>query len=167
MFAISQNMVKSSKENEWRNAENCRKCGCTEFFHFFRLFVFLFIIQNKLFFSEFCNFPNMRFLTLLRPLTLARRPTIQRALFSTDAFKVQAEDGKVKAEAAAEADKVKAEADNASSGCSKDVAVDSDSESEDDENKYYNPETGEHFGPKGPEPTRYGDWERNGRCFDF
>jgi hypothetical protein len=25
----------------------------------------------------------------------------------------------------------------------------------------------EHGGPKGPEPTRYGDWERNGRCFDF
>jgi hypothetical protein len=22
-------------------------------------------------------------------------------------------------------------------------------------------------GPKGPEPTRYGDWERNGRCSDF
>lgn len=22
-------------------------------------------------------------------------------------------------------------------------------------------------GPKGPEPTRYGDWERNGRCIDF
>jgi hypothetical protein len=22
-------------------------------------------------------------------------------------------------------------------------------------------------GPKGPEPTRYGDWERNGRCTDF
>ena len=22
-------------------------------------------------------------------------------------------------------------------------------------------------GPKGPEPTRYGDWERNGRCVDF
>jgi len=22
-------------------------------------------------------------------------------------------------------------------------------------------------GPKGPEPTRYGDWERKGRCFDF
>ncbi len=22
-------------------------------------------------------------------------------------------------------------------------------------------------GPKGPEPTRYGDWERNGRAFDF
>jgi hypothetical protein len=26
------------------------------------------------------------------------------------------------------------------------------------------PETG---GPEGPEPTRYGDWERNGRCVDF
>lgn len=22
-------------------------------------------------------------------------------------------------------------------------------------------------GPAGPEPTRYGDWERNGRCTDF
>jgi hypothetical protein len=22
-------------------------------------------------------------------------------------------------------------------------------------------------GPEGPEPTRYGDWERKGRCFDF
>jgi hypothetical protein len=22
-------------------------------------------------------------------------------------------------------------------------------------------------GPQGPEPTRYGDWERNGRCSDF
>jgi hypothetical protein len=22
-------------------------------------------------------------------------------------------------------------------------------------------------GPKGPEPTRYGDWETNGRCTDF
>ena len=22
-------------------------------------------------------------------------------------------------------------------------------------------------GPKGLEPTRYGDWERNGRCSDF
>jgi hypothetical protein len=26
------------------------------------------------------------------------------------------------------------------------------------------PEVG---GPKGPEPTRFGDWERNGRCVDF
>jgi|APSaa5957512493_1039668.scaffolds.fasta_scaffold218344_2 hypothetical protein len=22
-------------------------------------------------------------------------------------------------------------------------------------------------GPEGPEPTRYGDWEKNGRCSDF
>ena len=22
-------------------------------------------------------------------------------------------------------------------------------------------------GPEGPEPTRYGDWERKGRCYDF
>ncbi|HET7587868.1 MAG TPA: DUF1674 domain-containing protein [Gammaproteobacteria bacterium] len=25
----------------------------------------------------------------------------------------------------------------------------------------------EHGGPKGPEPTRYGDWEKKGRCIDF
>ena len=25
----------------------------------------------------------------------------------------------------------------------------------------------ERGGPKGPEPTRYGDWEANGRCTDF
>ena len=30
-----------------------------------------------------------------------------------------------------------------------------------------NPETGEIGGPKGPEPTRYGDWERKGRVIDF
>ncbi|XP_071964568.1 succinate dehydrogenase assembly factor 4, mitochondrial-like [Antedon mediterranea] len=30
-----------------------------------------------------------------------------------------------------------------------------------------NPITGERGGPKGPEPTRYGDWERKGRCVDF
>lgn len=22
-------------------------------------------------------------------------------------------------------------------------------------------------GPKGPDPTRYGDWEKGGRCIDF
>jgi hypothetical protein len=22
-------------------------------------------------------------------------------------------------------------------------------------------------GPRGPEPTRYGDWEKKGRCIDF
>ncbi|XP_063772852.1 succinate dehydrogenase assembly factor 4, mitochondrial [Pseudophryne corroboree] len=30
-----------------------------------------------------------------------------------------------------------------------------------------NPITKEKGGPKGPEPTRYGDWERKGRCIDF
>jgi hypothetical protein len=29
------------------------------------------------------------------------------------------------------------------------------------------PPTAEIGGPKGPEPTRFGDWERNGRCVDF
>lgn len=30
-----------------------------------------------------------------------------------------------------------------------------------------NPHTGEIGGPTGPEPTRYGDWERKGRVSDF
>lgn len=30
-----------------------------------------------------------------------------------------------------------------------------------------NPSTGEVGGPRGPEPTRYGDWERKGRVSDF
>jgi len=33
--------------------------------------------------------------------------------------------------------------------------------------KATNPNTGEVGGPKGPEPTRYGDWERKGRVSDF
>jgi hypothetical protein len=28
-------------------------------------------------------------------------------------------------------------------------------------------ETEEYGGPKGLEPTRYGDWEKKGRCIDF
>ncbi|XP_026165006.1 succinate dehydrogenase assembly factor 4, mitochondrial isoform X2 [Mastacembelus armatus] len=32
---------------------------------------------------------------------------------------------------------------------------------------HVNPVTKEKGGPQGPEPTRYGDWERNGRCVDF
>lgn len=31
----------------------------------------------------------------------------------------------------------------------------------------YNPATGEYGGPLGPEPTRYGDFEKGGRCYDF
>ncbi|MEO1019121.1 MAG: succinate dehydrogenase assembly factor 4 [Pseudomonadota bacterium] len=27
--------------------------------------------------------------------------------------------------------------------------------------------SGELNGPRGPEPTRFGDWEKNGRCSDF
>ena len=30
-----------------------------------------------------------------------------------------------------------------------------------------NEKTGEWNGPRGPEPTRFGDWERGGRCSDF
>ncbi len=29
------------------------------------------------------------------------------------------------------------------------------------------PNPPEQGGPKGPEPTRYGDWERGGRAIDF
>ena len=29
------------------------------------------------------------------------------------------------------------------------------------------PQAREIGGPQGPEPTRYGDWERAGRCIDF
>lgn len=29
------------------------------------------------------------------------------------------------------------------------------------------PKPKEYGGPKGPEPTRYGDWEKGGRCIDF
>ncbi|KAH6780061.1 succinate dehydrogenase assembly factor [Perilla frutescens var. hirtella] len=34
-------------------------------------------------------------------------------------------------------------------------------------NEFVNKNTGEIGGPRGPEPTRYGDWEKNGRCSDF
>ncbi|XP_010271321.1 PREDICTED: putative clathrin assembly protein At5g57200 [Nelumbo nucifera] len=40
-------------------------------------------------------------------------------------------------------------------------------EEDDDVGVYVNKQTGEIGGPKGPEPTRYGDWERGGRCSDF
>ncbi|NND54773.1 MAG: DUF1674 domain-containing protein [Gammaproteobacteria bacterium] len=36
------------------------------------------------------------------------------------------------------------------------------------EQKPDTPEQPREFGgPQGPEPTRYGDWERKGRCIDF
>ena len=41
-------------------------------------------------------------------------------------------------------------------------------EQEEEERKQrVNASTGEIDGPKGPEPTRFGDWEKNGRCSDF
>lgn len=40
-------------------------------------------------------------------------------------------------------------------------------EEEDYDGVHVNKETGEIGGPRGPEPTRYGDWERKGRCSDF
>ncbi|KAJ4822618.1 hypothetical protein Tsubulata_020949 [Turnera subulata] len=43
----------------------------------------------------------------------------------------------------------------------------SSEDDEDDDDDDVNEETGEVGGPRGPEPTRYGDWERNGRCYDF
>ncbi|XP_058100386.1 succinate dehydrogenase assembly factor 4, mitochondrial [Magnolia sinica] len=41
------------------------------------------------------------------------------------------------------------------------------SEGEEYDGIFVNKETGEIGGPRGPEPTRYGDWERGGRCSDF
>jgi hypothetical protein len=36
-----------------------------------------------------------------------------------------------------------------------------------DERVKANPPAGERDGPDGPEPTRYGDWEKNGLASDF
>jgi len=36
-----------------------------------------------------------------------------------------------------------------------------------DESKEQPEKVKEYGGPKGKEPTRYGDWEKNGRCIDF
>ena len=40
-----------------------------------------------------------------------------------------------------------------------------DADSEDSVEKETRP--AEYGGPRGKEPTRYGDWEKNGRCIDF
>ncbi|KAJ6677311.1 RING/U-BOX SUPERFAMILY PROTEIN, partial [Salix viminalis] len=44
---------------------------------------------------------------------------------------------------------------------------DSQNEEEDDDDLDLNKETGEIGGPKGPEPTRFGDWERNDWCMAY
>jgi hypothetical protein len=41
------------------------------------------------------------------------------------------------------------------------------SESERPQSDKKTPGNKEAGGPQGPEPTRYGDWERKGRCVDF
>jgi hypothetical protein len=47
--------------------------------------------------------------------------------------------------------------------------VDKSSPAEDDSAKpgEQQQQPAEYGGPKGKEPTRYGDWEKNGRCIDF
>ncbi len=45
--------------------------------------------------------------------------------------------------------------------------VDKSSPAEDDNTKPDEQQPAEYGGPKGKEPTRYGDWEKNGRCIDF
>ncbi|GLJ31118.1 hypothetical protein SUGI_0623080 [Cryptomeria japonica] len=44
---------------------------------------------------------------------------------------------------------------------------DEDEDEDEEGGEYVNAETGERGGPRGPEPTRYGDWEKGGRCSDF
>ncbi len=46
---------------------------------------------------------------------------------------------------------------------------DGSSSAEDDETQPHeqSQQSEEYGGPRGKEPTRYGDWEKNGRCIDF
>lgn len=60
----------------------------------------------------------------------------------------------------------------AAAGAQSTVKLDAcgDEEEEETSEEYidmWNEETGEWGGPRGLEPTRYGDWERKGRCTDF
>ena len=51
-----------------------------------------------------------------------------------------------------------------------DLQLDEEEEEEEDWDGYVdmlNEETGEWGGPRGPEPTRYGDWQQKGRASDF
>lgn len=45
--------------------------------------------------------------------------------------------------------------------------VSQNEEDGEEDGDFVNKETGEIGGPRGPEPTRYGDWEQRGRCSDF
>lgn len=42
-----------------------------------------------------------------------------------------------------------------------------DKESTKEEANKLNQKEKEHGGQEGPDPTRYGDWEKGGRCTDF
>jgi len=50
---------------------------------------------------------------------------------------------------------------------SKPEPADKSSSAEDDGTQSDEQQPAEYGGPKGKEPTRYGDWEKNGRCIDF
>ena len=58
---------------------------------------------------------------------------------------------------------------SASSTTSASGAEPADNPEKDDvkDNAIADEDAGETGGPKGPEPTRYGDWEKSGRCIDF
>ncbi|CAK9151631.1 unnamed protein product [Ilex paraguariensis] len=59
-------------------------------------------------------------------------------------------------------EKVESEDDDARNSDAED-----EDEDEDSDGVQVNKETGEIGGPRGPEPTRFGDWERNCGCSDF
>jgi hypothetical protein len=42
-----------------------------------------------------------------------------------------------------------------------------DNDADQDETRARDEAPAEYGGPRGKEPTRYGDWEKNGRCIDF
>lgn len=52
-------------------------------------------------------------------------------------------------------------------GAEEGAEAEDDEDDGDDGGEAVNPDTGEVGGPKGKEPTRFGDWERNGRAYDF
>ena len=89
-------------------------------------------------------------------------------LFTKSAEMTNTEDKSVKANQAHAAG-------GAANGAANVPAIDPDKQhpaADKDKNPDCNPENTaprqtEHGGPKGLEPTRYGDWERNGRCTDF
>ena len=69
---------------------------------------------------------------------------------------------------------INVDGDDAGGSLSEDGSTAADKSGSDDESPtkstrdtVVQPETEEIGGPKGPEPTRFGDWEKGGRCSDF